>query len=146
MDESVVKELNAVLKGEHMALDAYERFIQEVDDDKVKNEFKNIQSDHRKHIKELISRIENLGGKPESSTGFAGFMASAKAITDKIGSRDTVDIIKNAYDGEDKGIGMVEEIIKGDLDNKSLDIVKGMLKEDHDHLKTMAHMISRYEH
>ena len=47
--------------------------------------------------------------------------------------------------GEDKGIGMVEEIIKGDLDTTSHSLIDGIMTVDHQHLREMAKMISDHE-
>ena len=56
--------------------------------------------------------------------------------------RSSVDILKRAYDGEDKGIAAVEEVISEDLDDTSLELVKNILSQDHDHLKSMLNLMS----
>jgi len=145
VSEVAVKELNALLKGELMAVDAYERFIQEVEDEKVRQEFRNFQEDHMRHADELAARIRALGGKPDYSTGFAGFMAGLKAMMEGIGGMDDIDILKKAYDGEDKGIAKAEEIVRGDLDEGSKNLVNDILSTDHEHLKTMASMIAEFK-
>jgi len=145
MEDIALNELNAVLKGEQMAIDAYERYIQELEDDHIKEVFQHIQQDHKRHASELAERIQTLGGSPEYNTGFAGFMASARATMEGIGSMDRADILKKAYDGEDKGIAMAEEIIKGDLDKESMGLVKQILSEDHNHLRRMVRLIGEYE-
>ena len=145
MENTIVNELNGLLKGEHMAVEAYERYIGEVNDDTVKEELKNIQMEHKSHVSTIAQRIQNLGGKPEDSTGIAGFMANAKAALQFSGERSTVDIIKEAYDGEYKGIAMAEELVKGDLDNESANIVQKILKADQGHLKKMKGIIEGIE-
>lgn len=128
-----------------MAVDAYERFIQEVDGEDVKHELRQIQQDHKRHAGDLAERIRSLGGKPEYDTGFAGFIADAKAAVDGMDRRGTTEILKKAYDGEDKGIAKAEEIVKGDLDEESMRLVKGILSDDHDHLRKMVGMIAGFE-
>jgi bacterioferritin len=145
MDEKVINELNAVLKGEHMGIGAYERLINDCKDEKVRSELRKIQNDHKKHIQQLDSRIQALGGEPQHSTGMGGLMASAMGTVESITSSDTLSVLKRAYDGEDQGIAMVEEIVEGDIDAESNKLVKRILSEDHDHLKKMAHMIGEYE-
>lgn len=145
MENVVVNELNALLKGESMAIDAYERFIQDVEDKKIKREFQEIQQDHKKHAGELFNQIQNLGGKPDSNTGFTGFMASAKAAMENMKETEPIQILKKAYDGEDKGIAMAQEIVKGDLDLESAEIVKKILSVDHDHLKKMLNLITEIQ-
>jgi len=145
MDHTVVNELNAILKGEHMAIGAYERLIGDCQDEKVRNELKRFQQDHIRHAGELAQRIRTLGGQPYGGTGFAGLMASAKGLVESATGKGTADVLRRAYDGEDKGIAMAEEIVKGDLDDESCGLVKRILGEDHDHLRRMADMIGEYE-
>lgn len=145
MENKVFEELNSVLKGEQMAVEAYDRFIREVNDISLKKEFEKIQTDHKRHVDELGKHIKANGGQPKYSTGFSGTMASAMSTIKNIGDNEPIDILKQAYDGEDKGIWMAEELIKGDLDENSRELVKGMLSKDHEHLKTMANLISKYE-
>lgn len=145
MNNKVIDELNNILKGEQMAIEAYERYIHSADEDIVKTEFQNIQEDHKRHAKELAEHIRALGGKPEFGTGFTGFMASAKLAVQSMMDNPSIDILKQAYDGEDKGIAMSEEVIKGDLDIESMSLVKRILSEDHVHLRRMNKMIASFE-
>lgn len=145
MGNTVVNELNTILKGEHMAIDAYKRFIEDAKDENIKNELWNILEEHKRHAHQLSERIETLGGEPEQSAGFAGFMASAKAAIKRITGTGDIEILKKAYDGEDKGIVKAEEVVKGDLDDESMQLVNGILSEDHDHLRKMARLIGTVE-
>ncbi|HEX3028884.1 MAG TPA: DUF2383 domain-containing protein [Clostridia bacterium] len=146
MESSVVNELNTVLKGEQMAVDAYDRFIEDVDSDAVKDELKRIQRKHSEHADEIAARIRAIGGKPDYNTGFAGFMASAKAamqgMTVNVG---TIDILKQAYDGEDKGIAMAREIVKGDLDSESAGIIDRVLTADTELMRSVVNLIADIE-
>lgn len=143
--EKNITELNAVLKGESMAIHSYERFMKNVKDESVKAEFEKIVQDHKRHADELSGRIRALGGEPNRSTGLAGVMASAKMAVENIVARETLDILKEGYDGEDKGIAMAEEVVKGDLDKESAELVNRILSEDHEHLRRMAEIISKHE-
>lgn len=145
MENTVINELNTVLKGEVMAIESYDRFISETKDQKVKKVFQEIQEDHKEHVNLLENRIKELGGQPKEKLGFAGFMANAKMTLKNIGETKTIDLLKDAYDGEDKGIAMVEEIVKGDLDDASMKLVKDILSVDHDHLKTMNNLIAEQD-
>jgi len=146
MEKAVVNELNTILKGEKMAVDAYDRFIQDVSDESVISELRKIQQNHKEHANVLSERIQELGGKPDYNSGFAGFMASAKATMQGMSmNRSTVDILKQAYEGEDKGIAMAREIVKGDLDGESAIIVDRVLTKDHDMMRTVVNMIAGLE-
>jgi rubrerythrin len=49
MDKTSINELNALLKGEHMAIDGYEKYIQNVNDPNIKGELQKIQQEHKMH-------------------------------------------------------------------------------------------------
>lgn len=144
-NETAIKELNSFYKGEHMAIHAYDRYIEEIQDEAVKNTLRQFQNDHKRHADEISKRIEALGGKPDESTGMAGIYANAKEAVENLIKHDTADTLKRAFDGEDKGVAMAEELIKGDLDTSSRQIVDQILNEDHGHLNTMTQMISGME-
>lgn len=142
MDKTIVtKELNAVLKGEQMAVESYEKFISAVDNEKIRENFQQIQKNHKEHAGRLAERIQNLGSIPDYSTGVTGIFANMKLDMETSG-KSSVDILKRAYDGEDKGIAAAEEVVRGDLDDTSLELVKDILSRDHDHLKSMLHLMS----
>ncbi len=145
MENTVINELNTVLKGEVMAIESYDKYIHELKDNKVKTAFLEIQGDHKEHANLLENRIKQLGGDPNEKLGIAGVMANAKIALKNLGETKTIDLLKWAYDGEDKGIAMVEEIVKGDLDDTSMKLIKDILSVDHDHLKTMNNLIADQE-
>lgn len=145
MENKSIDELNSVLKGEEMAVQAYERYLKDIHDNNVKEKFQSIQQDHKRHASDISTRIQDLGGQPNYGTGISGVMANAKLAFQDAINNDTLHILKQAYDGEDKGIAMVEEIIKGDLDKDSMNLVNGIMSTDHQHLRDLAKMISDYE-
>lgn len=143
MDKTTVtKELNAVLKGEQMAVLAYEKFISEADNEKIRENFQQIQRNHKEHVGKLAERIQDLGAIPDYSTGVSGVFANIK-LEMETNNKSSEDILKKAYDGEDKGIAAAEEVVRGDLDDNSLELVKDILSRDHDHLKSMLSLMSR---
>jgi bacterioferritin (cytochrome b1) len=144
MENKSVHELNTILKGEHMAVDAYEKFIKGADNEDIRKELESFQLDHRQHIEQLSERIMELGGHPETGTGIAGVFSNAKLAIGTMNA-DSTDILRKAYDGEDQGIAAVEKINKCDMDDKSRILVDDILSQDHDHLKKMAHMLAFYE-
>jgi rubrerythrin len=145
MKRETINELNTLLKGEYMAINAYDRFIGEASDSTAKQELTDIQEEHKRHAEILSQHIKGIGGQPQQGTGIAGVMASATGTLEGLKKRNTEEIIKEAYDGEDKGIAKSEEIVKGDLDEESMKLVNGILSDDHGHLSKMAHMIAKYE-
>jgi len=139
MDEPNVKTLNELLRGEHMAIQAYESVLPHLKEE-TRKEIASILKDHKQHAVELADRITALGGIPEESTGIAGIMSQAKLKTESI-IRDEKSILRELYDGEDKGIAEVEKIIKGDLDAESRKMADKILRTDHDHLKKLQQLI-----
>ena len=135
------KELQALLKGEHMAIDGYEKYIQSIQDQSVKIELQKIQQDHKMHAISLAERIQNLGGKPADGVGIVGRVAGVVSSIKDIGRTNTVGVLKQAYKGEDTGIKMADEIVKGDLDNDSRNLVNNMLNDDRNHLGQLDTLI-----
>jgi bacterioferritin len=136
-----VNELNAYLKGEYMAVDSYEQFIQRVQDNKLKAQFQSIQQDHKRHAMKVAQRIQNLGGKPAAGVGFTGKIAETISSVKYLGKDDEF-LLKQAYNGESKGILMAEEVVKGDLDKHSTELVNDLLNQDRGHLTTLESFIN----
>lgn len=146
-DYDVQKGLNALLKGEQMAVESYEKFIFAVEDGAIKNEFQSIQSQHKQHAEQLAERIRSVGGRPDFNTGISGVIANARlSIETKNMANNSFDILKRAYDGEDKGIAAAERIVSGSLDEESRRLVNNILAQDHGHLKSMLSLMSEYGH
>ncbi len=133
VDKKVVKELNAYLKGEYMAIKAYDEFLDRIRDPEIKEELESIQEDHIKHAALVSRRIINLGGKPVKGPGWIGAMADIKKLARR-NSEAANDILTDAGVGEYRGIRMAEEVVKGDLDEESLGLIKDILDEDRGHV------------
>src|SRR5690625_2517468 len=128
-DKDVVKELNAYLKGEYMGIHAYEHYIKHTQDPNLKSELQRIQQEHKQHAAKTAERIQNLGGKAVEDNGMKlsiqeGMMDLKKYPTDNAG------IIKGVLKGQEMGVTQAEEIVKGDLDPESMQIIKSNLDED----------------
>ncbi len=136
MDKKVVKELNAYLKGEYMAIKSYEKFIERTKDSDVRQKLQNIQQDHEKHAFKISERISNLGGKPVKGAGYMGIMSDMKNLM-KRNRDDTEFILEDAGRGEYRGIQMAEEIVKGDLDPESTKLINEILNEDRSHVEKL---------
>ncbi|QCX33548.1 DUF2383 domain-containing protein [Caloramator sp. E03] len=141
MNSKIIDELNTLLKGEYMGIDSYEKFIQKVQNKHVKHELQNIQKDHKNHAIKIAERIQDLGGEPVNGVGFIGKIAEVASNIKNINKKSDIEILKQAYDGEDFGIRMATEVVKGDLDGNSAVLVKEMLNEDRNHLDTLNNLI-----
>ena len=140
MDKKVINELNAYLKGEYMAIKAYDGFLERVIDTGAAEELRNIQDDHKQHARKVAERIRSLGGRPVKGPGLMGAMSDIKNMV-KRNSDDTTDIILDAGRGEYRGIQMAEEVVKGDLDAESMKLVKELLQEDRSHVGKLGDFI-----
>lgn len=145
MDKTnVTKELNAVLKEERRTAQSYEKFISETDDEKIKNVLLQIRENHLENASLLAERIRSLGAVPDRGTGMAGMLSDMKLDMETKG-KNSADILKRAYDTEDKDIAAVEKIIRKQLDDISAGLVKDILSNDHGHLKSMLSLMSDIE-
>ncbi|NLD46661.1 MAG: ferritin-like domain-containing protein [Clostridiaceae bacterium] len=55
----------------------------------------------------------------------------------KQSSDDIRFILKDALESEDKGIRMTEEVVRGDLDEKSIKLMKNILDKDREHVSML---------
>lgn len=140
MYEDVIKELNAFLKGQYMGIHAYEHLIQSVDDFYIKKELQEIQQDHKIHAMRVAERIQNLGGHPVDDEGFIG---SIQEFMSRFTTPESTDgILRTALKGEDYyGIQMSHEIVKGDLDVESKQLVDEILRHDEKHVARLRELL-----
>jgi bacterioferritin len=135
-NDSVINELNTILRGEQMAVESYELFISNADDEKIRRLFEQFREDHREHADLLTERIHGLGAVPGKGTGIPGMFSQIK-LEFETRKKDSEEILKRACFGEDKGVKMTEEIVKGDLDPESAELVGRILSKDREHLIAM---------
>lgn len=129
-DTQTIEALNQLLQGEYMAVESFNNFIARLEDENVKQVFKEIQKQHRDNIEKLANYIQDMGGKPNENLGMKGKMGEIKLNMD-LGSRtDTNEIIEKAIEGETKGVNMAEKVLRGELDDKSRDIAGEILEKD----------------
>lgn len=142
MHNTSIKELNAFLKGEHMAIHVYEKYMENINDPNIKSELQKIQIDHKQHAIRLAERIQNLGGHPCSDVGVAGEIGQIISGIRGINKKDTKSIVMQAYTGEKNGIQMADELVKGDLDDQSRTLVNDILDVDRGHLTKLDEFIN----
>lgn len=138
--EKIIKELNTFLEGNFMAIHAYDQYIHHTNDQKIKNVLQKIQQNHKQHASLIAKRIQNLGGIPVDSAGIKGkmieFITKIKGTT-----QDTNSILKDATVGENRGIQTSKELLDGDLDSESLQLVKNILECDQEHVELLKTLI-----
>lgn len=138
--ESVINTLNEFLKGQYMGIHAYEHLIEKLQDEDIKKQFQQIQQDHKQHALSVSERIQNLGGTPVNSEGLVG--AAQGYIGKLMMPDDTKGIIESALKGESHyGIEVSEEIVKGDLDPESKQVVENVLDKDREHVEQLKSLL-----
>lgn len=133
--KKVIDKLNEFLEGNYMAIHTYDHYIFHADDPNVKQVLQEIQQNHKEHAAMIAKRIQDIGGMPVHDVGLKGKMVE---MTSKIkGTKDTVSILKDAISGESRGIETSKKILQDVLDEKSLELVKEILKRDEEHIKIL---------
>ncbi|MFT9495344.1 DUF2383 domain-containing protein [Anaerosolibacter sp.] len=145
MDDPNVKTLNEVLKGEYMAIHAYDDVVDKVTDTNLKDELYRMQQIHQENTLRLSDRIVQLGGSPDGSNGIGGFMADAILRIEASVNTDPQYIIEKLKEGSDKGINATLEVIKGDLDQTSASIVKDILDRDRNNVTRLESLSQLYQ-
>jgi len=141
MASDVIKELNNFLKGNLMAIYAYDQYIHRIKDNELKQVFQQIQQNHKHHAALIAERIQNLNGLPTDNVGVMGNIAELMNNL-KGKSNDLEHILKDALVGEQRGIEKSKEILNGDLDNESLSLVENILAIDENHVT----LLNKYIH
>lgn len=117
-NKETIKSLNQLLQGEYMAVESFNNFISKLEDETVKQTFKEVQKQHRENIDKLASYIQDIGGRAEENLGMKGIMGDIKINMDLGSDADKAEIIEKAIEGETKGVNMAEKSSKGELGRK----------------------------
>lgn len=139
-EEDVVKELNAYLKGEYMGIHAYEHYIKHTYDPNLKSELQRIQQEHKQHAAKTAERIQNLGGKAVDDNGMK-LSISETMMNMKNFPDNNEGIIKEVLKGQEMGMNQATEIIKGDLDHESIQVIKNNSDEDKAHIEQLNQLM-----
>ncbi|MEW9052927.1 MAG: DUF2383 domain-containing protein [Neobacillus sp.] len=142
-NETVIEELNTLLRGTYMGIRSLEHYIQEVDNADLKKQFQSMQQEVKENAKKLAERIQNLGGVPADSEGFSGSMHSYMhkiMLPD-----DQTSMIEDAIKGMDNyGVQYSEELVKGDLDPESRKIAEEVIDTSRRHVEELRHLLNKF--
>ncbi|WP_338786900.1 DUF2383 domain-containing protein [Metabacillus sp. FJAT-53654] len=139
-NETIIEELNTLLRGTYMGIRSLEHYIQAVENDELKNNFQSMQQDIKLNAQKIAERIQNLGGVPADDEGVSGSMHS---FMHKIMlPNDSRKIIEDALKGVDNyGVQYSEELVKGDLDPTSKQIVEEVIDNNRRHVEHLRHLL-----
>lgn len=139
-EKETIKALNSLLQGEHMAIEAFNSFIDKVDDKNMKKTFQEIQNQHRDNMSILANHIQNLGCKPDEKLGLKGVMGDFMVNMDLAGDNDSRYVLNKAIEGENQGINMAEKVLRGNLDDKTRDLAGEILNKDRESLQKLQRL------
>ncbi|GGD18577.1 ferritin-like domain-containing protein [Pontibacillus salipaludis] len=139
-ENDVIKTLNTFLKGQYMGVHAYEQYIKKLDDPMIKKEFQKIQQDHKQHAQQVATRIQDLNGTPVDDEGLIG---SVQGFIGKFMMPDeTHKIIDSAARAESYyAVELSEEIVKGDLDPETKELIEQVIDEDRAHVESLHRLL-----
>ena len=140
-DTETVKSLNQLLQGEYMAVESFNNFLSKLEDENVKQVFKEVQKQHRENISKLASYIQDIGGRPEENLGLKGKMGDIKINMDLGSDPDTTEVIEKAIAGETQGVNMAEKVLRGNLDDRSRHIAGEILNNDRKSIEKLKSLL-----
>ncbi|WP_066052060.1 DUF2383 domain-containing protein [Robertmurraya korlensis] len=139
-NDTNIAELNALLKGTYMGIRSMEHYIEKVDDEELKRHFQSMQQETKHNAQLLAERIQNLHGVPADSEGITGAMQGY--LHRMMLSEDPKEIIEDALKGVDEyGVNYSEELVKGDLDPESRQIVEEVINTNRRHADFLRHLL-----
>jgi bacterioferritin len=139
-NETIIEELNTLLRGTYMGIRSFEHYIQKAEDDELKRVFQSMQQEVKLNAQKLAERIQNLGGVPADDEGFSGSIHSF--MHKVILPDDENEMLEDALKGLDHyGIQYSEELVRGDLDPESRQLAKEVIDTSRRQVEQLQHLI-----
>lgn len=138
--DTIIEELNTLLRGTYMGIRSFEHYIQNVEDEELKRTFQSMQQEVKLNAQKLAERIQNLGGIPADDEGFSGSMHSF--MHKVMLPEDTKEMIEDALKGLDHyGVQYSEELVRGDLDPESRKLAEEVIDTSRRQLEQLHHLL-----
>jgi uncharacterized protein (TIGR02284 family) len=114
--ERDIDKLNSFLRGERSAVETYDQAIEKLDDDPtMRQRLRSLRDSHNARVQQLASRILNLGGKPDETSGvWGGFAKLVEGGAKLFGKSAAISALE---EGEDHG----NRLYENNLDELSAD-------------------------
>lgn len=131
--------LNMILKSEHMAIQQYQAYIDDLADSPLRNHLIAILTDHKEHATRIAYYIQTNGGRVEEGAGFVGTMADWK--TRLMNMRDTAptEMLNLLYEGENNGLAKAVQYSEL-LNSAEKEVLNPIFSDEHDHLKQLKNL------
>jgi bacterioferritin len=139
-NETIIEELNTLLRGTYMGIRSFEHYIQQAEENELKKVFQSMQQEVKQNAQRLAERIQNLGGVPADDEGFSGSIHSYmhKAML----PNDTKEMIEDAVKGLDQyGVQYSEELVRGDLDPESRQLAEKVIDISRKQIEQLQHLL-----
>lgn len=141
-NETIIEELNTLLRGTYMGIRSMEHYIQKVDDHYLKEEFQKMQQEIKANAMSLAERIQDLGGVPANDEGFTGSIHSYMHKL-MVSTKDREKIIQDAIMGLDNyGVEYSEELVKGDLDPRSRQLAEKVIDTSRKQIEQLKKLLN----
>jgi bacterioferritin (cytochrome b1) len=140
-NKRTLKALEELVKTEHMAVGALDSAMEEVEDNKVRRQYRKWRDSHMKQADALNDRLEELGGEPVpyevgTGKGQAGIWGKLTAIRD-----DTS--VAGMRVGAERGIKRYIDYLDDIEDPKSLSIIRKNLEAKQDEIEWYDDQLSK---
>ncbi|SDG86710.1 DUF2383 domain-containing protein [Desulfosporosinus hippei] len=132
--------LNTILKGEQMAIDQYQAYIDTLTDSPLRNHLIAILTDHKEHATRIAYYIQTNGGQVEEGGGFPGLIAEWKTRLANMREIAPAEMLKRLYDGEDKGLARAVQYSEQYLNSAEKEVLNPIFSNEHDHLKQLQNL------
>jgi bacterioferritin len=129
-NEKVIAELNRFLRGRYMGIHQYAELVKHARDPRLKDLLRRFRDHAEKGAEMVAERIRQLGGEAVDGVGVMGevqlWMQKLKGYPEQ-----TEHILRDALKGENRyGIRLSHEMVAGDLDEESKQLIDTILEED----------------
>ncbi|WP_291582303.1 DUF2383 domain-containing protein [Clostridium sp. UBA6640] len=141
MNKECINELNKFLQGIYMGIDTFEQYIQKCNDYNIKNRLQEIEKDYRLHALNVSEKIQDLGGVPVNSSGFAHETIDFYSqITNDITHNSSQDIIEEAHNVSNTGYIIGSRLIQESksIDHDSYRLLNSILKDYQRHMNYLS--------
>ncbi len=137
--------LNKVLKGENMAAEIIQIYVENLQDDAITETLSTWIKDHKQNANKIGAYLLLNGESPRDGLGVIGMLSKVKAKMNTNRKAEPLDILREIYDGEDKGLARATQLAENNVTQDARDLLEDIFRNDHDHLQEMKSMISQYE-
>lgn len=142
MNRESIEDLNSILEGEYMAINSFDALIEHANDENIKNELQKIQQNHRHHATQIATRIQDLGGNPSDGIGIQGAITASISNIKHIGTTGATSYLKEALEGENMGIKIANELLAGNADPSSSQLLNTIISEYQTNVNSLDNLIN----